>query len=237
MHILDGTAVDNSLFVNTVTDPFWFNVGSADYDGDGDADLLWRHFLTGRIWMHQLDGAAITTDVGFITGTVGSSVNIIPTAWSITGNGDYNGDGRADIYLRNTGNGINWMYTMNGPAILTSNYVTRVTDLNWVLYGNADFDGDGKADVLWHDPTTGVLWVHLMNGAVISTSSFVNSIGLQWGVASTGDYNGDGKSDILLRDSVSGRNWLYLMDGATILKSLDVNTVAEPASWNVVFTN
>ena len=51
--------------------------------------------------------------------------------WQIVGNGDYNGDGNADILWRNSVTGRNWMYLMNGISISNSQRVNTESDQNW----------------------------------------------------------------------------------------------------------
>ena len=50
----------------------------------------------------------------------------VSTIWQVAGNGDYNGDGNADILWRNSSTGQNWMYLMNGAAIASSVGVNSV---------------------------------------------------------------------------------------------------------------
>ena len=49
----------SSLGVNTVAEPDWKIVGNGDYDGDGNADILWRNSVTGQNWMYLMNGATI----------------------------------------------------------------------------------------------------------------------------------------------------------------------------------
>jgi hypothetical protein len=140
--------------------------------------------------------------------------------------GDYDGDGKADIFWRNESNGLNWLYTMDGNSILTSIGINIVNNFDFIIAGDGDYNGDGKADVLWRNLVTGQNWLFLMDGNTIAASSGVNNVpDLAWEIAADGDYNGDGKADILWRNSVSGQNWLYFMDGPAIIGSAGINTV------------
>src|SRR5262245_47036559 len=61
---------------------------AADFNGDGRADILWRHAVSGENALWFMNGATVTgVDTAAVTNT----------NWHIVGVGDFNGDGRADI--------------------------------------------------------------------------------------------------------------------------------------------
>ena len=65
-----------------------------------------------------MEGAAIANSVGVTT--------LSSAQWQVAGNGDYDGDGKADILWRNTSSGQNWMYIMDGAMIQSSTAVNTV---------------------------------------------------------------------------------------------------------------
>lgn len=84
--------------------------------------------------------------------------------WSIVGTGDFNGDSRPDILWRNTANGANVVWYMNGATYAGSGVVGGVVDQNWKVAGVGDFNGDLRPDILWRNTATGVNLVWFLNG-------------------------------------------------------------------------
>src|SRR5947207_3612275 len=106
---------------------------------------------------------------------------------------DFSGDGHSDVLWRNTLTGENYLYPMNGTAILASEgYVRTVADLNWKVAGIGDFDGDGKADILWRNTSTGQNYIYFMDGTTIKpTEGFRRTVAERcWQVVSGGDDDG-----------------------------------------------
>jgi hypothetical protein len=151
---------------------------------------------------------------------------------------DFDGDGKSDILWRNLATGENYVYPMDGTAILgTEGYLRTVADQDWKVAGIGDFDGDGKSDILWRNAASGENYVYLMNGAGIAGEGYLRAVAdPSWRVASVGDFDGDGKDDLLWRNDASGENYLYPMDGLAIKPTEGyVRTVADLA-WRVAGT-
>ena len=149
---------------------------------------------------------------------------------------DFDGNRRADVLWRNSATGENYLYPMNGTAILGSEgYLRTVADLNWQIAGIGDFDGDGKADVLWRNSATGQNYIYFMDGTTIKpTEGYIRTVADQnWQIAGVGDFNGDGIDDIVWRNSATGENYIYPMDGRTILGTEGyIRTVADQ-NWQI----
>ena len=169
----------------------------------------------------------------------------LDSSWSVAGVGDFNGDGKPDILLRNTdGSLVDW--TMNGSDIVAGQNLTYqgnavALDSSWSVAGVGDFDGDGKSDILWRN-AYGSLVDWTMNGSDIVAGQNVtyqgNAVALDrsWSVAGVGDFNGDDKSDILWRNS-NGSLVDWTMNGSEIVAGQHVtyqgNAVALDSSWSV----
>jgi FG-GAP-like repeat len=76
-------------------DKSWRIAGGGDFNGDGQADVLWRNTSgEAAIWDSNGSGGFTAHDLG-----------VVDKSWQIAGVGDYNGDGKADILWSNTGGG------------------------------------------------------------------------------------------------------------------------------------
>jgi hypothetical protein len=145
---------------------------------------------------------------------------------------DFNDDSRADILLRNTSTGENYLYPMNGTAILAGEGYIRTVPSPWNIAGLGDFDGNGTTDILLRNSSTGENYVYFMNGTTIASEGYIRTVPLAWSVAGVADLDGDGKADILLRNTTTGENYLYPMDGLTI-KGTEGYIRTVPSPWAI----
>jgi serralysin len=216
----------------------WSVAGLGDFNGDGLADILLQNangtFADWTMNGSQIASSQLLTSQG-ATETLGS-------AWSVAGIGDFDGDGKSDILLRNA-NGTFADWTMNGSQIASSQLVssqgaTVTLGSAWSVAGVGDFNGDGDADVLLRN-SNGTLADWTMNGSKIASSQLLTSGGAtvtldpSWSIAALGDFNGDGKTDILLKNT-SGAFVEWTMNGSAITAATQVTSSGQPvaaAAW------
>ena len=217
----DGSLASSATFVLVVY------VGiRGDLNGDGKADLFWRHAVDGQ-------------DIGFLmNGTVVADSAFLPTVgdtnWEIPGLGDLNAEGRTDAIWRHRVNGQNVAWLMNGLTVMTSAFLPTIADTNWEIKGMGDVNGDAKADVVFRNRATGQNIVWLMDGLSIAVSAFLPTVvDTNWEIRGLGDLDAGGKADVLWRHRTTGQNLVWLMNGVTVASVVFLPTVAD-TNWQFV---
>jgi RHS repeat-associated protein len=183
-----------------------------DFDGDGRDDVYFRWKSTGvnRLYTSNGDGTFTQHPDPISEASVNGADN-----WTV---GDFNRDGRADVYFRWKSTGMNRLYINNGDGTFTQ-HLDPISEGSvngadeWLV---GDFDGDGRDDVYFRWKSTGVNRLYTSNGDgtftqhldPISDPSVSGADG--WSV---GDFNGDGRADVFFRWITTGVNRLYISNG------------------------
>lgn len=130
---LNGTSfASNVALTAPIVKGGWRAVGTADYSGDGNTDILWRNIDTGRNLIWRMGGANGTT---FVSSASLPVVN--PGAgWRIGATADYDGDGDPDIVWQNRSTGRSLIWRMNGTAFASDVSLSPVANnSNWSIQG------------------------------------------------------------------------------------------------------
>jgi IgA peptidase M64/VCBS repeat protein len=200
---------------------------SADFDGDGKSDL---YVFNGVNWSYRYLGmlkssSASLSDVHLFSGTL--------PGWSMTAQdrfmaGDFDGDGKADLYVYN---GANWAYAYLLMAKSTGsglNFVKRYDSssaaaniLGWFMTSGdrfwlSDANKDGKADLFVYNPkinwSTEYLGTLMSSGASLSGSWSADWVG-GWNLGAVDKIlparyeGGKGTADIFIRNN----DWFGLL--------------------------
>jgi hypothetical protein len=191
----------------------WKLVGSGDYNGDARDDFLLRNDLG---WL--------TNWLGNTNGTFthnGSTTSLFfAPEWKVAGDGDFNGDGKADLLLRRDDGWLtNWLGTSSGSFINNGANISLFFTTDWKITSTGDFNGDGYTDILLRRDDGWVTnWLGTANGGFVNNG--VNTalfFTLDWKIVGTGDVNGDGKDDLILRrDDGWITDWLATATGGFI---------------------
>ncbi len=149
---------------------------------------------------------------------------------------DSNGDGKSDIFWRNSVTNENKIYIMNGSNVTSEANISipATAAAGWEVVGNGDFNGDVITDILWRNSATGQNHISLMNGSTIPGSAALNIPALtssQWKIAGVGDFNNDGNPDIFWHHD-NGENRITFMNGTNPTSTVVVNTIAD-TNWKV----
>jgi hypothetical protein len=193
-------------------DTNWKIVGIADFNGDGNPDILWQNQTTGDVNIWLMEGLKI------IRSLAAGGVN--DPNWRIVGTNDLNGDGkpdylwqhqvRGDLYTWFTG----WDTWWDTIIITGGAAAGGVADTNWKIVAIADFNSDGKPDYLWQHQIAGDLFIWLMNGTgSISGIHLDGMTNASWKIEAVGDLNKDDKADMLWRNQSTGELIVWLMNG------------------------
>ena len=180
-----------------------------DFNGDSKDDVLLRH-ADGAWHYYAMSGSEV---LAAQSGEAEISADLDD---HLAGIGDFNGDSKDDVLLRNI-DGSFHLTPMNGRLALSdqAGEAEITSDLEYIVAGIGDFNGDAKDDVLLRHETLGSWQIFAMSGTlpIKADSGSANlSIDLDYSVAGIADFNGDGTDDVLLRHS-QGDWYLYLMQG------------------------
>jgi hypothetical protein len=222
---MDGSKFRNAKQLPSVNDQNWKIVGMADFDGDGQADILWSH-KSGRNVVWHMNGASFRYASYLLT--------VTDTNWEAAGVADFNDDGNPDILWRNHANGSTAVWYMNGATFQGAEQLPTVTDTNWEIVGIADFDLDGHLDILWRNTATGASAVWHLRGANFSHASYLLSVtDKNWQMVGTDDYDDDNHPDILWRNTATGATVVWYMNGSNFRYSAQLPTVND-TDWEIV---
>ncbi len=170
-----------------------YSVDTADFDGDGDLDVLSASFADNKIaWYENTDGLATFGPQQIINGTAIG-------AWSAQA-GDLDGDGDPDVAsVSDTIDTVFWYENTDGLGSFGPPTILSTTSDGAVNISIADLDGDLDNDLLvasslddtvaWFENTDG-LGTFSASQPIITTADGVRS-------AHAADLDGDGDLDVL----------------------------------------
>jgi uncharacterized protein (TIGR02145 family) len=183
------------------------SVAWADYNNDGDLDILLAGSRYSKIYKNNGDRSFSEQNGTSLTGVSSASI-----AWA-----DYNKDGYFDFLLTGNTNsgmtgGVSKVYSNNGNGSLTE-------EKNILLYGVycssvawGDYDNDGFLDIILtgsSDTGNGTSKVYHNNGNNTFTEQNIISLdNVTIGSVKWGDFNNDGYLDIFLTGSVTASKYI-----------------------------
>jgi len=213
------TLIDSQMLSPTqVADLNWRIEAVMDIDSDGDGDLIWRHATTGDLAVWVMNGRTLVDSWALSPGRV-ADLN-----WRIVGSGDFNGDGKPDLFWHHNTTGELAVWYMDGRTLINSVYTSHfVADLTWRVVAVDDMDGDGDADLIWRNTGNGEMAIWFMNGRTLADSYYLSVrfvTDANWKVVGSGDFNADGRIDLIWQHDGTGDVAAWYMNGRTLIDSV-----------------
>ncbi|MBN8550406.1 MAG: VCBS repeat-containing protein, partial [Deltaproteobacteria bacterium] len=182
-----------------------FDIGSGDFDGDGDVDLATVQNGTGNVAIHlqNADGTFATTFAG----------TLLPSSLTYLTVGDVNGDGDLDIVTTSQS-------ASGGVAVLSNNgsgVFSQSASENFGGFARnvrlADFNGDGKLDIATAVGSSGLRILNGNGDGKFKSSVSYNFSGNIYSI-DTADMDGDGDMDIVAANATAAHSFaVYTNDG------------------------
>lgn len=189
-------------------------IAFGDFNGDGKTDLLYVAKSSGAN-----SGIALSNSAGPYNIAQTWASNYLGVAWHSSTYkpivGDFNGDGKADVFLQRQAQGDHYVLLSNSAGQLTA--ISQTVPFNlagqiWSADGHrivsGDFNGDARTDLFLQSATPAGLNAVFLASASGTFSSAQQTwsnvhLGFKWSVQNAvvqaGDFNGDGKADLFVQ--------------------------------------
>ena len=148
----DGTFTDVTAKAGVTDKEGYYGMGviCSDFDEDGDVDIFVANDSTPNFLYKNL-GDGTFKEIGFVSGTAVNENGSEQGSMGVTV-GDYNHDGRLDLFITNFDDDYNTLYQNDGNGSFTDvSYAARVAavSLPYVGWGTKffDYDNDGWVDL------------------------------------------------------------------------------------------
>ena len=240
---MDGTNLNAGTLLGNAPDRLnWKLVGTADLNGDGQSDFVWRNQTTDQTEVWTIKNGAYVSSA-FLGNSPSIGAN---SPWRIVGVADFTGDGQSDFLWRNQQTDQTAIWTIKNGAFVSGAFLGNSPSIGanspWTIVGVADFTGDGQSDFLWRNQQTDQTFIwSIKNGAYVSGALLGNSpsVGANspWTIVSTADFTGDGQPDFLWRNQQTDQTFIWtIKNGAYVSGALLGNslTIGANPAWQVV---
>ena len=116
-----------SLSPDRFADTRWRLLGLDDFNGDGQADLLWQHRGTGDLYVWLMNGTQA------VSAKYPTPSRFADRKWQFVRVSDFNGDGEPDFLWQHATSGDLYVWYMNGLTAVSAGYLDpiRPSDLGW----------------------------------------------------------------------------------------------------------
>jgi kumamolisin len=192
-----------------------------DFNGDGQADLVWEETVTGQrgIWILN-DGLY----------SYSYSLPSVPTQWHIAGAADFLGNGQTDLAWENLATGECGIWILNNGVYSYSIMLPSVST-QWKMVGAADFLGNGKAGLVWENTATGERAIWVLNSGAYSYSLMLPTVPTQWHIAGAADFLDTGQAGLVWENTVTGERAIWVLKNGVY--SYSITLPSEPTQWHI----
>ncbi|MFI2505509.1 FG-GAP-like repeat-containing protein [Streptomyces sp. NPDC018972] len=196
---------------NESGDGFGTSTAWGDVNGDGHADLAIgvpgendTDGDTDRGGVVVMYGPGLNTGFSYSTSGVTQTGAKLGTTVAV---GDFDGDGKADVFAAGTGRGGNWNARHTGGATKYGTLTGSTGAVSYLDAASGDFNRDGYADIaLNYRDTGGVSRIVRFAGSASGlTKAGVLSVKGGRSLAA-GDFNGNGYDDIVIGQPVAAES-------------------------------
>ncbi|MFH9041509.1 N-acetylmuramoyl-L-alanine amidase [Streptomyces sp. NPDC017966] len=196
---------------NESGDGFGTSTAWGDVNGDGHADLAIgvpgendTDGDTDRGGVVVMYGPGLNTGFSYSTSGVTQTGAKLGTTVAV---GDFDGDGKADVFAAGTGRGGNWNARHTGGATKYGTLTGSTGAVSYLDAASGDFNRDGYADIALNYRDTGGISriVRFAGSASGLTKAGVLSVKGGRSLAA-GDFNGNGYDDIVIGQPVAAES-------------------------------
>jgi hypothetical protein len=251
IHFLTGSG--RSLSINSqitvTTDTQYSIVGAADFDQDGNPDLL-----VEQITSDTDPSTAVARVIWLMNGyTVSSTTDVFPPfrqEWRMKGVGDFDNDQNIDIMVEQDGTGRKGIWYLNRTSLRDGfTYLTLQPD--WKIGCSGDFNSDGSNDPVFYNLSSGkVIVLNLSNQSPednqfgnkyaflnINTSflsASTSNAGIDWKMRGFIDHNGDNQLEVLADNTSTGEKAIWQIESTS--NTLVSTVFATEPNWRMCAT-
>ena len=180
----------------------------ADFNGDGKPDLAVADPFSNDVKIYLGNGGGAFTAVA----SPFSGITNFNQPYRVVA-GDFNGDGKPDLVVSNTGAGNVIILLGKGDGTFTVESAPNTGGVPFAI-AVADFNGDGKLDLAVTNRASSSVNVLLGNGDGTFTLDPVSpATGGEPVSIVTADFNGDGKADLAVANTLSNNITILLGTG------------------------
>lgn len=161
----------------------WFRV--VDLNGDGKSDIILRNKIDNRLITFLMDGHSVSSlqllklnSKDYKPGTA---------SWAWWAIGDFNGDGKVDLTLRNVKDNRLIIFLMDGHSIASYSVLKSLSNVDykpsissWVWFQSTDINGDGKSDLILRNKNDNRLIFLQMNGTTMGSAQVLQLNGADY---------------------------------------------------------